>query len=200
MVKLFGIIALFLSVVLSASCEKRVLFWKKFKWVDRGWLFYYDYYTPTDTVRDARTLIVHDRFFEKAPGSPTAYQNYFRLASGDVEVKKDGLHALALEHCNGMGIVTSTKKFSYLYAPDKAHLNQPLQEYGCERRPYSHTNMVVEVNKIITVPDGTFKTYVIRHFNGDLSYWDPDYGIIMYDRYDQNGDLIGSLKLTRVDR
>ena len=194
------VIVLFLSMLLFPSCEKRLVFWKKFKWVDKGWLFYYDYYTPTDTIRDARTLTVNDGFQENAPGNPNYFQHYFRLTEQDVKVKKDGLHALELVHCSGMGIVSSRTKFSYLYAPDKADLNQPLQEYSCERIPYSHTNMVIEVNKKITVPDGTFSTYVIRHFNGDRSYWDPDHGIIMYDRYDQNGVLIGSLKLNRVER
>ncbi|AHJ96931.1 hypothetical protein Hsw_1336 [Hymenobacter swuensis DY53] len=49
----------------------------------------------------------------------------------------------------------------------------------------------------MTVPKGTFKTYIMRYENGDKSYWNADEGLIMYERYWQ-GRREGTLKLTKI--
>lgn len=169
----------------------------KFDWVATGNKLYYDYYRTTDTLRDFRLLLIANRFYEQDPANSSSYQLMFRILARDFVVKKGGLYGIACESCGFLGC---SGKFEFLYAPNKASLNQELPLYGCSRTPYSFKNKIVEVDKVVTVPKGTFTTYVMLHENGDKSYWNADEGLIMYDRYDFNGSFIGSLKLNRIVR
>lgn len=177
------------------SCTKEQ---RTFGWVRTGTKLYYDYYTLSDTTRDFRSLIIAGRFYEEFPGGGLGNQYLFRILDRDIKVKYDGLYGMACEDC-GWGIITCMTKFEFLYAPNKPYLNQEIEEYGCGRTPLA-TNRIIEVNKEVTVPYGKYTCYVMLHDNGDRSYWNPDSGLIMYDRYDMNGDYIGSLKLTRIER
>ena len=185
-----------LLIVITSSCKKEENK-KKFDWVREGNKMYYDYYTPTDTIKDFRYLeIVAQRFSEQDPTNSSFYETMFRIINRDLVVKKGGLYGLACEEC-GFGILTCLSKFEYLYAPNIPTLNQEIPQYSCGRTANSYKIKIIEINKIITVPKGTFNTYVMLHENGDRSYWNADEGVIMYDRYEYDGSLIGSLKLSK---
>lgn len=185
-------------LMIAASCDKGVLGKKKFGWLDEGTKLYYDYYTPAGTRTDVRRLLIGSRIFEQELANSDVHELMFRVLDRDFIVKRDGLYGVACESC-GMGIITCLSEFEFLYAPNKARQNQELREYDCGRDSYS-INKIIEVDKTVTVPKGTFKTYVILHPNGDRSYWNPDEGLIQYDRYNYNGAFIGSLKLNRIER
>ncbi|UYZ63564.1 hypothetical protein [Hymenobacter weizhouensis] len=179
------------------SCTKDENKKIKFGWAKAGNRLYYDYYTPTDTIRDSRRIIIHERFQEDILNTSTSTNNilYFRILDHDIVVKKGGLYGRAVENC-GWGIINSSKTFDFLYAPNAPRLNQELVEYGCGRSIVTKNN-IITIDTTIVVPKGTFKTYVMRHENGDKSYWNADEGLIMYDRY-LSGRFQGSLKLTRI--
>ena len=180
-------------IVITGSCKKEENK-MKFAWVKDGNKFYYDYYTPTDTIKDFRNLLVGaQRFMEQDPRNANSYETMFRLVHRMV-VKKGGLYGLACESC---GILGCAGEFEYLYAPNVPALNQELLQYGCSTTADSYKNKIIEINKLVTVPKGTFNTYVMLLENGDKAYWNPDEGLIMYDRYDYDDSFIGSLRLSR---
>lgn len=160
---------------------------------------FYDYYTATDTSRNFRYIEVANSLKEV---DPTNIGGSFEIVSDIyikyLVIKSDGLYGLACEDC-GMGILTCLTKFEFLYAPSVPHSNQEIPLYSCGRSPYKE-NKIIETNRTVTVPKGTFNTYVILHKNYGKSYWDPEKGLIMYDKYDINGNFIGSLKLSRIVR
>ena len=181
-------------VILFTSCTKSKNFIIKFGWVKEGTKLYYDYYRPTDTLHDYRYLtIVANRFFEQDPSYPSTYQTMFNLPNKDFVAKPGGLYGLAYEDCNSF---FNSRTFDFLYAPNSPSINQEIDEYGCGRQYYS-IDKIIEINKTVNVPKGTYTTYVMLHFNGDKSYWNPDEGLIMYERY-VNGYYVGTLKLTRI--
>ena len=180
--------------VILFSCKKEENK-KKFEWVRPGNKMYYDYYTSTDTTKDFRYLeIFANRFHELDPSNANSYETMFQIIDRDLVVKKGGLYGLACKSCGFFGCVG---EFEYLYAPNVPSLNQEIPQYGCSETADSYKIKIIEINKNITVPKGTFSTYVMLHENGDKSYWNPDEGLIMYDRYEYDGSLIGSLKLSR---
>ena len=180
--------------IIVSSCKKAENK-KKFDWVRPGNKMYYDYYTPIDTVKDFRYLeIFSNRFYELDPTNASVYEAMFYIIQRDLVIKKDGLYGLACKSCGFLGCAG---EFEYLYAPNVPTLNQEIPQYGCSTTADSYKIKIIEINKSITVPKGTFNTYVMLHRNGDKSYWDPDNGLIMYDRYKCDGSLIGSLKLSR---
>jgi len=183
-----------LFAILLYSCKKEENK-KKFDWVQEGNKMYYDYCTPTDTIKDFRYLqIVAQRFSEQDPSNSSFYETMFQIIDRDLVVKKGGLYGLACESCGFFGCVG---EFEYLYAPNVPTLNQEIPQYGCSKTARDYKIKIIEINKTITVPKGTFNTYVMLHENGDKSYWNADEGIIMYDRYEYDGSLIGSLKLSK---
>ena len=183
--------------ICSSSCKKDENKKVKFSWARTGNRLYYDYFTPSDTIHDFRCIEIADRFYEQEPANSGNYQLMFRIINRDIIVKKGGLYGIACESCGFFGC---TGKFEFLYAPNAPTLNQELPEYGCSRTPYPYKNKIIEVDKKISVPKGTFITYIMLHENGDKSYWNADEGLIMYDRYDFNGNFIGTLKLNRIVR
>lgn len=186
--------------VLFHSCHKDENDKVKFGWVKGGNRLYYDYYSPTDTIRDCRYLLILDNLFmENNPSSTDNFGMIFNILNRDHVVKKGGLYGLACENCD-MGPLVCLNEFEFLYAPNAPALHQELPEYGCGRTPRWH-NRIINVDTTITVPMGTFKTYVMQHYAfGDRSYWNPDEGLIRYDSYDGRGNLKGSLRLNRILR
>lgn len=69
--------------------------------------------------------------------------------------------------------------------------------------PYQHhyaqrTLLLLVADTVITIPMGTFTTYIIVHENGDKSYWNADEGLLMYQI--ANRPYRGFLKLNRITR
>lgn len=196
-------VILLLSVILSAlfhSCHKDKNDQVKFGWVKGGTRLYYDYYSPTDTIRDCRYLLIFaSRFMEKNPSGTDNFGMLFDVPDRDIVVKKGGLYGLACENCD-MGPLVCLNEFEFLYAPNAPSPNQKIPVYGCGRTPRGH-NRIITVDTTITVPMGTFRTYVMQHYAfGDRSYWNPNVGLIQYDNYDGRGNLQHSLRLNRILR
>lgn len=179
------------------SCKKDENKKTKFGWVKSGNKLYYDYNTSSGTIHDFRYLEILDRFYENDPTNSNIYETMFRIIDRDLVVKKGGIYGVACENCSFLGCI---KQFDYLYAPNAPSLNQEIPQFSCSKIPNSYKNKIIEINKTVTVPKGTFSTYVMLLENGDKSYWNADEGLIMYDRYDYKGNLIGSLKLNRIVR
>ena len=59
-----------------------------------------------------------------------------------------------------------------------------------------YTNKVIEVDKTITVPQGTYITFVLKSDNCDVSYWNADYGLIMFETIRSEGKIIYKLSKT----
>ncbi len=95
-----------------------------------------------------------------------------------------------------MGIPSCGKRFEFLYAPNAPRLNQELPQYGCSRNP-GRANTIIQTQSVVTVPRGTYTTYVMLHELGHKSYWNPDEGLIMYEKY-VDGALLFTLKLNRI--
>lgn len=169
----------------------------KFDWVKEGSKLYYDYYTSQDTIPDFRYLKIKDGF-DEGTDSSGSYYLVFHILDRKLRVKRDGLYGLACESCK-ISLLGCLSNFEFLYVPSTPILDQELTVYGCERKPY-YSNKVIETSVTVTVPMGTFNTYIILHSNGDRSYWSPDDGLIMYEKYNKSGGtLIGTLKLNRIE-
>jgi hypothetical protein len=165
----------------------------KFGWAKDGNRLFFDFYGNTDTIKDFRTLYVSGRFLEGAPTTPNNYPVLFYIWDKDFVIKKGGLYGAT---CADRNCWCWTLNLQFLYAPNKPYLNQELPEYNCGT--VYDTNKIVTIDTIVTVPMGTFRTYVMQHGNGDKSYWNADEGIIMY--YVSRGRWKGTLRLNRIVR
>ncbi|WP_197031966.1 hypothetical protein [Hymenobacter swuensis] len=187
----------FLAFVSLSSCSKDENKKTKFSWAKKGNKLYYDYHTPTNVIKDSRRLSINERFEEQilssTPNEPGYL--YFNLLSSNIVVKKGGLYGQSVENC-GWGIINNNTPFEFLYTPNEPQLHQEIIEYGCSRKPLTK-NHIINIDTTVTVPKGTFKTYIMRYENGDKSYWNADEGLIMYERYWQ-GRREGTLKLTKI--
>jgi hypothetical protein len=183
--------------MLCASCAKDDNQKIKFGWAKEGTRLVYDYYTATDTIPNYRELYISDRFMESAPGNQDSYELLFHLISREFKVKRGGLYGVECSECRGFGLLGCPNKFDFLFAPNAATLNQELPVYGCGEK-IDGINKVVEVDRRVEVPWGTFNTYVILQYNGDRSYWNAAEGLIMYETTDHRGNHVGTLKLSRI--
>jgi hypothetical protein len=185
------------SLTLLAGCERDDNHKIKFGWVKPGVRLYYDFYSAADTIRDSRSLqVAVGRFSEKILNpDPKGYGRVLDLLDRDLVVKKGGLYGMACESC-GMGIPSCGKRFEFLYAPNAPKPNQELPQYACSRNP-GRINRIIQTQQVVTVPKGTYTTYVMLHHFGDKSYWNADEGLIMYEKY-YNDSLQFTLKLNRI--
>lgn len=188
------IIGIFILCVLY-SCKKDDNDKVKFGWAKNGKTFFYDQYKGSGVVKDYLRLAIYDNeFFQDNVAAST----YMDILDRHFVIKKGGLFGLACEECN-FGFFSCLSKFEFLYAPNAPSLNQELPQYGCGRTPYYNTR-IIKVDTVVSVPLGTFKTYVMLHQNGDKSYWNADNGIILYEKVDyrDNRTVLETFKLSRT--
>lgn len=175
----------------------------KFGWAKTGNKLYYDYYTATDTLKDYRYLSIYNfssktAFREEIPkyDTGTFFNNplFFRILDRGFVIKEDGLYGIGCESCGFFGC---SQPFEFIYAPNQPVLYQNLPLFGCSNRSGS-SNTVTAIDTTVTIPMGTFKTYILEHSNGDKSFWSPEDGIIIYEAV--NDDNRGIFKLNRIVR
>jgi hypothetical protein len=188
----------FVIIFLFASCSKDENKKIKFGWYKEETRLVYDFYSATDTIQDFRVLLISKGFLETSPNGPNPYEVIFDQFKqiGKYTVKRGGLYGIECKDCR-FGFFGCSEEFNFLMAPNAPSLNQELPVYSCGEK-ITGINKVIEINKTVSVPYGTFETYVILHPNGDKSFWNADNGLIMYEN--TNGDIknIGILKLSTI--
>lgn len=190
------------AVLLTCAACGKEEYKKRFEWVRAGNRLYYDAYGPADTIHDFRSLLVFAddkllRIQEEVPSGSNFYSLFFYdVTRRRYQVKRGGLYSQACGSCGGL-IVSCGSSFDYLFAPNAPFLYQALPYYSCSSEPEG-TNYVVNTDTVVTVPLGTFSAYVLRHPNGDRSYWNPREGLIMYEARNQRA-WRGTLRLNRIE-
>ncbi len=191
----YAIRLIFLTVILVFifnSCKKDPNNEIKYAWATNGTKLYYDRYTEIDTIKNSLTFTIIDNIFT-GQASPSIILN---VLDDKFKIKKGGLYGIACDECS-IGYFGCLSTFDFLYLPNAASLNQKLPVYSC-RDKADYSNEVVELNKTITVPQGTYETFVLKSDDGDVSYWNADYGLIMYD-YNRGKQKV-TYKLTHTTR
>lgn len=170
-----------------------------FTWVKKDNKLNYTYYSPYETTINALTLTVitnpgneNLRFdFSYPKWNIVTFDKY--VGSGyNVYVKKDGLFTSSSYGCG----VISLSSFYFIRAPLIPKINDYYPDYYCKDRIYK-AHKVIEVNKSINVPLGSFKTFVM-YDTLDLrkEYWDEKNGLIKFEIFDTSGALLGRFELT----
>ncbi|MBI3502291.1 MAG: hypothetical protein HY063_10905 [Bacteroidetes bacterium] len=170
-----------------------------FAWVKKDNQATYKYISSTDTTLNALTLSVIIN-----PGNTNlrfkfSYPQWtsipFSKSVGDdynVYRERDGLNTSAYTSCGWVSLTT----FQFMRAPLTPKLNDFYPDYLCEEKIYSAYN-VLETNKTINVPLGTFTTYVLQDtLTLRKEYWDEKNGIIKFELFDTTGTLSGQYQLT----
>ena len=177
------------------SCKKEKKVNPEFKWFANGNVFHYDYYTAAGVQKNYSSIAVADSYLlmditDTARISQINLDNIY----GKYVVNLDGLYATAPIDCQE-GFFVAT--FNYLYAPNSPAAGQQIPVYYC-RNNLDYNIAISAIDQTVTVPYGTFTTYVMQYKNGDKGYWDNNHGLIMYEVYDQHGNIAGTLKLNSV--
>ncbi len=194
--KLKNRIVFFMLIGFFFSCRKDENKKIKFNWIKNQNTLFYNIYTDNKVQIESFTLTVSiNRFSQNSFGNNVGMD----LMGRNLIVKKGGLFGEACKFDCGFGILTCVTKMEFLYAPNAPTLNQELPQYSCGPE-VDYYIKIIELNKQITVPYGTFNTYVMLHENGDKSYWNADTGIIMYEIIDYNDGktVLKTLKLNRI--
>jgi hypothetical protein len=188
------LIILFLSSVIS--CKKDDNKKVKFGWTRNGSVYFYDQYKGPSVVKNYFKLAIYDNRFYQNDINASVYMD---ILNRNFIVKKGGLFGLACEECN-FGFFSCSRKFEFLYTPNSPSLNQEIPQFGCGRKP-DYNTLIVKIDTTISVPYGTFNTYVMQHKNGDKSYWNADNGIIMYEKVDirDSRTILETFKLSRKE-
>lgn len=179
-----------ISVVIFDSCKKDPNKEIKYDWATNGTKLIYDRYTATDTIKNSLSFTIVDNTFQ-GQSSPSIMIN---ILESKFKLKEGGLYSVDCDNCPNSGFFYCLTTTDYLYLPNYASLNQKLPVYSCGEIYY--TNKVIEVDKTITVPQGTYITFVLKSDNGDLSYWNAHYGLIMYETIRSEGKIIYQLSKT----
>jgi hypothetical protein len=192
--KLRKVLFIGMSILLAViiSCKKDDTRKAKFSWVKNGKAFIYDQYKGSTIVHDYLKIVISDnQFFQ----NDVAASSYMDVLDRHFVVKKEGLFGLACEDCS-FGCLG---EFEFLYAPNAPSLNQEISQYGCGR-DVDYNIKIIKVDTPVTVPLGTFNTYIMLHENGDRSYWNADEGIIMYEKVDfrDRRKLVETFKLSKT--
>lgn len=182
-----------ISVIVFNSCKKDPNNEIKYAWAINGTKLFYDRYTQTDTIKNSLTFTIIDNVFT-GQAKPSIILN---VLDRKFKIKKGGLFGIACDDCSMSNFFSCLTTFDFLYLPNSATLNQKLPLYSCGKDA-NYVNEVVEIDKTITVPQGTYKTFVLKSDNGDLSYWNADYGLIMYETIRNNEKIIYKLTKTSV--
>ncbi len=177
---------------LFTSCNKDENKKAGFGALSEGAVLFFDKYDGSDIKVDYYSITVADRLYQAGEGTSTS--GLMNIIDTEIAIKRGGLYGLAYENCNMFAV----KKFEFLYAPNKATLNQELLQYSCGRE-ITHRNKIIKVDTLVTVPMGVFNTYVMQHKEGDKSYWNADKGLVMYERIDRATQTIKeTYKLNRI--
>jgi hypothetical protein len=180
---------LLLPIVLATSCKKDVNDKVEFKWAKNGTLLFYDQYKNSVIAKDyLKILIIDNRFLQNG--------TYMKILDTEFKIKKGGLYGL---YCYDHYCYCIPNQ-EFLYAPNQPYINQELPQYSCGTTP-DFINKIIAVDTVVTVPMGTYKTYIMQHYNGDKSYWNANDGLIMYDKVDftNRTTVIETFKLNRVE-
>ena len=184
-----------ITVMISNSCKKDPGNEIKYAWVTNGTKLFYNRYTETDTLKNSLIFTVTDKFLS-GQAKPSILLN---VLDRKFKINKGGLYGIACDDCSMSSFFSCLKTFDFLYLPNTAILNQKLPVYSCGRDAV-YSNQILEVNKTIIVPQGTYKTFVLKSDNGDLSYWNADHGLIMYDCIRAGKRIVYQLSTTTVNR
>jgi hypothetical protein len=195
------LIALLLAVLFNA-CKKEKTVITQFKWVANKNTFHYDRYTNKSTQKDFRSFGIFSdnyrgyHFLETFNPDSSVQKSYFyENIYGQYVVKTDGLYKLTPTDCGFEDFLSFT--FDALFAPNNPVAGQLVPVYFCKNSLYYNIN-ISAVDQTISVPYGTFKTYIMQFKNGDKGYIDPNNGLIMYIAVDSLKKTIDTLKLSTV--
>jgi hypothetical protein len=174
-----------------------------FKWFTNGTTFYYDLYTNNGIQKNYESLSVvlnsytnNLELSESIPGD-TSGQLYFEDLEGQYVVRSDGLYAITVVTCQYH--IDDYPTFTSIFLPNSPTINQQIPVYFCQNTVVNNFS-VFALNQSVTVPYGTFNTYVIQYEFGSKGYWDPANGLIMFEIFDNNGNLSETLKLDKVTK
>lgn len=191
---------LLLLILLFNACKKEKAVITEFKWVANKNTFHYDRYFNAGIQKDFRSLEIFSddyggyQFLE--PFDSTAQRSYFyENVYGRYVVKADGLYKLTRNDCGFEDFLGFT--FDVLFAPNNPVLGQQIPVYYCKNNLYYSIN-INAVSQPVSVPYGTFNTYVMQFKNGDKGYMDPNNGLIMYIAVDSFKKTVDTLKLSFV--
>jgi hypothetical protein len=194
--KNFRTIILLLLPFAFFACKKEKKVNAEFEWFANGNVFHYDYYTAAGIQKNYISVAIADNaLLQNLRDAVSPPQINLQNIYGKYVVKDDGLYTTAPIDCSTGGIYVAY--FNYLYAPNDPALGQQIPVYQCQSKVKYYLD-ILATNQTITVPQGTFTTYVMQYQNGDKAYWDPNNGLIKYELYDQNGNLGGTLKLNGI--
>lgn len=172
-----------------------------FAWVKAGHKLTYTYYSPTDTTLNALTLTVIENPDSENLGFQFSYPQWTSISSakwiGDnynVYRKFNGLYKGTASDCGFMNAFSAA--YYFMRAPLAPVLDTYYPDYLCKGKIFT-AYKVVDINKTITVPAGSFNTFVLQDTATlKKEYWNEKNGIIMFDLFDTAGVLTGQYKLT----
>jgi hypothetical protein len=186
-------------VILFMACKKENINNPQFKWVKNQDIFHYDDYTITGVEKDFRILQIfntgnNEYFFGEIPDT-TQRQYFSETLYGSYLIDNDGLHKSRAATCG----LESFFSIDALFMPNNPVTDQVVPVYSCGNE-LDYNLKILAADKIISVPYGTFKTYIMQFKNGDKGYIDPNNGLIMYVAIDSLKKTTDTLKLSFVTK
>jgi len=198
--------AIFCLILLISSCKKTEQPSQPnpaFKWYTNGTNFHYDLYTSNGIIKNYETLSVVKNSYTgnleltESAKTDTIREAYFEDLEGEYVVKSDGLYAITVSTCEYH--IVDYPSFTSQFLPNNPKIGQQIPVYFCQGTVVDTIN-VLALNQSVTVPYGTFNTYVMQYNYGQKGYWDPNTGLLMYEVFDNNGNLSATLKLDDITR
>jgi hypothetical protein len=160
-----------------------------FPWAYEGKEFNYDYFSSTDTVKDALTVSLVKtnsplKFYYYYNQWETIYEYQSVTDDHTIYSEEDGLHSSARPDCYAFfGILDET--FQYLRIPAKPIVGEEYYLYLCKDEVIS-TYTITAVDTHITVPFGSVKTFVMQEAEDDTiainRYWSEKHGLIKIEK------------------
>ncbi len=194
------IFILFLILTISCTKEKDIASEiLPFKWVKLDNKLVYDYYSPQDTVVNALNLTViinpgnnNLRFkFDYPQWNPIAGSKW---VGDDYNVfrRTEGITTRKYIDCGMAGFGSS---FEFTRAPAQTQPGVFYTDYLCRDKPYT-AYKVMTIDETVSVPAGTFKTYVLQDtLTLRKEYWDEENGIIKFVLHSETGEVSGEYRL-----
>ena len=175
-----------------------------FRWVSKGNKLTYDLNMGGSKIPDYRVLeIVEDpglgekmilnESISDIANDPNGTQLLLGLFS-HVYRLNDGLHTSACFECD-VNPCLSAKH--YLKVPAKPINGQSIPTYLCADNILTH-DIVVSIDSSISVPLGSFKTFVINDtLNRSIKFWNEEVGLIRVDNYSEGFASVVTLELSK---
>lgn len=178
------------------SCKKEESLSLPFEWVENGNAITYNYTSATEFVESALILNVERNDLTGQFLMNFSYPKWDGIPSNknvgeDYKVvrKSDGLNGQATQSCVYGGMIPSF--FNFLRVPLHPQLNDTLTTYLCTD-VVSNYIIVMEIDKEVSVPLGTFSTLVLQDFIGRRKeYWHEKNGLILIEKLDETGMVTG---------